>query len=90
MESIVWIMTAAEPQHSDPPRMLHRSFYMRSDDEARLTALIEDLHHGTRRPRHEVLAAVIHTTRQHRAEIERSLRQGTPRGREDRKDGASR
>ncbi len=82
-------MTAAEPQDSDPPRMMHRSFYMRSDDEARLTALIEDLHHGTRRPIHEVLAAVIHTTEQHRAEIETSLRQGTPRGRKGRKDGAS-
>lgn len=83
-------MTAAQPQDLDPLRMLHRSFYMRADDEALLTSLIEDLHHGTRRPRHEVLAAVIHTTQQHRAEIETSLRQGTPRGREDRKDGTSR
>ena len=79
MESMVWAMTAAEPQHSDPPRMLHRSFYMRSDDETRLAALVEDLHHQTRRPRHEVLAAVVHTTRQHRAEM-RSLTQGAPRG----------
>jgi len=83
-------MTAAAPQDPDPPHMLHRSFYLRSDVAARLTALIEDLHFGTRRPRHEILAAVVDVTEQHRSEIELSLRQGSSRGRGDRKDGASR
>jgi hypothetical protein len=83
-------MTAAAPQEHDPPHMMHTSFYMRSDVEARLRALLEDLHHENRRPIHEVLAAMTDVVEEHRSEIEIRLRRGTSRGHEVRKDGASR
>jgi len=58
-----------------PPPMRHRSFYMRSDVADRLAAAVDDLHFVTRRPRHEVLAAVVDVTLGHRAEIAARLRQ---------------
>jgi len=62
--------TPAVPQ---PPPMRHRSFYMRSDVADRLAAVVDDLHFATRRPRHEVLAALVDVTLGHRAEIEARL-----------------
>jgi len=41
-----------------------------------LAAVIDDLHYSTRRPRHEVLAAVVDVSVSHRAEIEAQLIQG--------------
>lgn len=86
---MILVMTAAAPQDQAPPEMKHRSFYMRSDDLARLNGLIEDLHFGTRRLRHEILAVMVDVAEQHRAEIERRLRQGNLRGRQQGKGGAS-
>jgi hypothetical protein len=83
-------MTAAAPQDHHAPEMKRRSFYMRSDDMARLTALIEDLYFGTRRKRHEILAVMVDVIEQHRPEIARRLRQGSSRGGPGRKGGASR
>jgi hypothetical protein len=60
-----------------PPPMRHRSFYMRSDVADRLAAVVDDLHFSTRRPRHEVLAALVDVTLGHRAEIEARLTQGS-------------
>jgi hypothetical protein len=57
--------------------MRHRSFYMRSDVADRLAAVVDDLHYATRRPRHEVLAALVDVTLGHRAEIEARLTQGS-------------
>ena len=66
--------TSAAPQ---PPPMRHRSFYMRSDVADRLAAVVDDLHFATRRPRHEVLAALVDVTIGHRAEIEARLARGS-------------
>jgi hypothetical protein len=60
-----------------PAPMRHRSFYMRSDVADRLAAVVDDLHFATRRPRHEVLAALVDVTLGHRAEIEARLTQGS-------------
>jgi hypothetical protein len=59
------------------PAMAHRSWYMRADVADRLAAVIDDLHFTTRRPRYEVLAAVVDVTVTHRAEIEARLSQGS-------------
>jgi hypothetical protein len=58
---------------SPPPAMRHRSWYMRADVADRLAATIDDLHYLTRRPRHEVLAALVDVSLTHRAEIEARL-----------------
>jgi hypothetical protein len=65
------------PEVSVPPPMRHRSFYMRSDVADRLAAVVDDLHYATRRPRHEVLAALVDVTVCHRTEIEARLTQGS-------------
>ena len=57
--------------------MRHRSFYMRRDVADRLAAVVDDLHFATRRPRHEVLAALVDVTLGHRAEIEARLARGS-------------
>lgn len=83
-------MTAAASQDPDPPRMLARSFYMRSDVAERLAGLIDDLHYATHRRHHEVIAALVDVTEQHRSEIELRLRRGSSPGSGEPKDGASR
>jgi hypothetical protein len=57
--------------------MRRRSFYMRSDVADRLAAVLDDLHFSTRRPRHEVLAALVDVTLGHRLEIEARLTRGS-------------
>jgi hypothetical protein len=59
----------------DRPPMAHRSWYLRADIADRLADVVTDLHFTTRRPRHEVLAAVIRVAVDHRAEIEAQLTQ---------------
>ena len=56
-----------------PAAMRHRSFYMRSDVADSLASVVDDLHFATRRPRHEVLAALVGVSVEHRAEIEARL-----------------
>jgi hypothetical protein len=63
-------MTTETPQ---PPPMAHRSWYLRADVAEHLADVVTDLHFTTRRPRHEVLAAVIEVAVDHRAEIEARL-----------------
>jgi hypothetical protein len=53
--------------------MCRRSWYMAADDARRIDALVDDLHHRTRRPKHAVLAAVMHVAIEHRAEAEARL-----------------
>ena len=58
--------------------MARRSWYLPQADADRLASLVDDLHFTTRRPRHEVLAAVVGVIFDHRAEIEARLaRQGS-------------
>jgi hypothetical protein len=57
--------------------MRHRSFYMRSDVAERLAEVVDDLHFSTRRPRHEVLAALVGVSLEHLAEIKTRLTQGS-------------
>jgi hypothetical protein len=56
--------------------MARRSWYMRADVADRLAAVVDDLHYSTRRPRHEVLAAVVDVSVHHLAEIEAQLSRG--------------
>jgi hypothetical protein len=56
--------------------MASRSWYLRTDVADQLADVVSDLHFATRRPRHEVLAAVISVALGHRAEIEAQLAQG--------------
>jgi hypothetical protein len=65
------------PAPAGPPPMRRRSFYMRSDVADRLAAVLDDLHFSTRRPRHEVLAALVDVTLGHRPEIEARLTRGS-------------
>jgi len=53
--------------------MARRSWYLPQADADRLASLVDDLHFMTRRPRHEVLAAVVGVIVGHRAEIEERL-----------------
>ena len=65
------------PEAGVPVPMRHRSFYMRSDVADRLAAVVDDLHFATRRPRHEVLAALVGVSLDHLAEIKARLAQGS-------------
>jgi hypothetical protein len=67
-------VTAMDTETPDRPAMAHRSWYLRADVTERLSDVVNDLHFATRRPRHEVLAAVIAVALEHRAEIEARLR----------------
>ena len=46
---------------------------MRGDVADRLAAAVDDLHYSARRPRHEVLAALVDVVLDHRSEIEARL-----------------
>jgi hypothetical protein len=67
--------TAMDTDALSRPQMAHRSWYMRADVADSLADVVTDLHFATRRPRHEVLAAVIEVAVDHRAEIEARLAQ---------------
>ena len=71
--------TVAAMETDTPPRppMAHRSWYLRADVADSLADVVTDLHFTTRRPRHEVLAAVIEVAVGHRAEIEARLTHGS-------------
>jgi len=53
--------------------MDRRSWYMPRESADALAQLVDDLHYATRRPKHEVLAAVIAVALVHRSEIENRL-----------------
>ncbi len=53
--------------------MARRSWYLPRADADRLAELVDDLHFTTRRPRYEVLAAVVGVILEHRPEIESRL-----------------
>lgn len=50
-------------------RMSHRSWYLAADAAERLAAVVDELHHVTRRPKHEVLSAAVAVAVEHQAEI---------------------
>jgi hypothetical protein len=68
-------VSAMDTETPDRPAMAHRSWYLRADVADSLAHVVNDLHFATRRPRHEVLAAVISVAVDHRAEIEARLKQ---------------
>jgi hypothetical protein len=49
--------------------MRHRSWYLAADVADRLAAVVDDIHHVTRRPKHEVLSAAVAVAVEHQAEI---------------------
>jgi len=69
-------VAAMDTNAPERPPMAHRSWYLRADVATRLADVVTDLHYSTRRPRHEVLAAVIGFAVDHRAEIEAQLAKG--------------
>jgi hypothetical protein len=83
-------MAAPSREDQDPAQKIHRSYYMSRGDADRLTALIEDLHFGTRLDKHEILAVVVDVVEQYRPEIEKRIRQGGSRDRRATRGGASR
>ena len=69
-------VAAMDTKTPERPPMAHRSWYLRADVAEHLADVVTDLHYATRRPRHEVLAAVIEVAIDgHRAEIEARLAQ---------------
>ncbi len=70
-------VAAMETDTHERPPMAHRSWYLRADVADSLADVVTDLHFTTRRPRHEVLAAVIEVAVGHRAEIEARLARGS-------------
>lgn len=58
---------------SASPTTVRRSWYMPADSAAALQALVDDLHHETRRPKGEVLAAVIAVVLEHHADVRTRL-----------------
>jgi hypothetical protein len=57
--------------------MARRSWYLPRADADRLAELVDDLHFTTRRPRYEVLAAVVGVIVEHRGEIQARLAKGS-------------
>jgi hypothetical protein len=49
--------------------MVRRSWYLAAADAERLDAIVDELHFQTRRPKHEVLAAVLGVVADHPDEI---------------------
>ena len=68
--------SSARSERRDTARtaeMDRRSWYMPRESADALAQLVDDLHYATRRPKHEVLAAVIAVALAHRSEIETRL-----------------
>ena len=66
-------VAAVDTPSSGHPPMARRSWYLPQADADRLASLVNDLHFLTRRPRYEVLAALVGVIVDHRAEIEERL-----------------
>jgi hypothetical protein len=60
--------------------MRHRSFWIHSDVADALTSTVDDLHFTQRRPKHEVLSAVVATALAHKDEILARLNENPPGG----------
>lgn len=59
--------------------MRRRSYYLPADVADRLAVVVDDLHHATRRPKHEILAAALGVALEHQADIlARLTPDGTP------------
>jgi hypothetical protein len=56
-----------------PAPMAHRSWYLAADVADRLADVVSELHFSTRRPKHEVLGAVVTVALEHQADIETRL-----------------
>jgi hypothetical protein len=59
---------------SPAPTRSHRSWYLDTQVADQLAAAVDDIHHTTRRPKHEVLAAAVAVALEHRADIEARVR----------------
>lgn len=49
--------------------MVHRSWYLTADAAGQLAAVVDEIHHTARRPKHEVLSAAVAVAAGHQAEI---------------------
>lgn len=59
---------------SPAPARSHRSWYLDTRTADQLAAAVDDIHHATRRPKHEVLAAAVTVALEHRDDIEARLK----------------
>jgi hypothetical protein len=53
--------------------MRHRSWYLPVAVADRLSAVIDELHFTTRRPKHEILSAAVDVALEHQADIKARL-----------------
>jgi hypothetical protein len=49
--------------------MSHRSWYLPADAAEQLAAVVDEIHHVARKPKHEVLSAAVAVAVEHQAEI---------------------
>lgn len=52
------------------PAKSHRSWYLDTRVADRLAEMVDDIHHRTRKPKHEVLAAAVTVALEHQDAIE--------------------
>jgi hypothetical protein len=68
---------ASVPPMSKPAApMKHRSWYLPADVADRLAAAVSDIHFRTRRPKNEVLTAVVDVALEHESDIMARLTAG--------------
>jgi hypothetical protein len=60
--------------------MRHRSYWIHTDVADALTSTVDDLHYTHRRPKHEVLSAVVAAGLAHPDEVLARLNENTPGG----------
>ena len=65
----------AQGPSATEPAMVRRSWYLARGTADGLAAVVDDLHHETRKPRHEVLAAIVATALGHLDEARGKLAQ---------------
>ena len=56
-----------------PPAMAHRSWYLARDLADTFAAVVDELHFRTRRPKHEVIGALLSTALENREAVEERL-----------------
>lgn len=78
-EDVAPVAPVAPPEEKAKPRaqgagMDRRSWYMPKSSADALAAAVEDLHFDTRRPKHEVLRALVEVALEHRGEASARLK----------------
>ncbi|MFH8582530.1 hypothetical protein [Streptomyces zaomyceticus] len=64
---------APAPEAVARPAMTRRSWYLKTTVADAFQAAVDDIHHSTRVPKHEVVAALLEAAAGQRERVERSL-----------------